>query len=47
MHRKFPRIYRALKRYGFSAAKAVQILLDAKRRDDHALITIMIVCRGK
>ena len=37
MHLKFPRLYALLKRHGHNPAKAVEILLDASRRDRHAL----------
>lgn len=34
--RSFPRTYTALKLYGFSPAKALEIILDAKRGKDYA-----------
>lgn len=32
--------YEALKAYGFSPAKAAEIVLDAKRGDRHAIIVV-------
>jgi hypothetical protein len=34
---RYMRIYRLLKRQGHSPSKAVEILLDAKRGQEHAL----------
>jgi hypothetical protein len=36
LDQQYPRIYAALKAQGHSAAKAVEILLDAKRQVSHA-----------
>lgn len=44
MSYRYPRIYKLLKRTGFSPAKAVEMLLDARRGDKHALDFIR-VCR--
>ena len=33
---KFQRIYDRLKQYGFSPAKAAEIVLDAERKDPYA-----------
>ena len=37
VEQRWPRLYAKLKRLGHDAAKAVEILLDAKRGDKHAL----------
>jgi hypothetical protein len=42
----YPRVYRALKAYGYSAATAVTIILDAKRGHDGALLAIKLA-RGR
>ena len=39
---KYRRTYRMLKAYGFSPAKATEIILDASRHDTHALRVIKI-----
>lgn len=47
---KYPRLYRLLKRQGHTAAKAIEILVDAKRGNDHALAwvrTIFKMRRGR
>lgn len=36
MHEKYPRIYGLLKEAGHSAAKALEIVIDAKRGDRFA-----------
>jgi len=41
----YPQIYRMLKRNGHSPAKAVEILLDAKRGDAYALQWITTLFR--
>lgn len=44
---KYRRIYNALKRYGFSPAKAAEIVLDATRKDAYArkFVGIAVGCR--
>jgi hypothetical protein len=37
LHERYPRLYAAMKRIGYSPAKAVEILLDASRGDAYAL----------
>ncbi len=44
-HRK---TYAALKEYGFSAYKTLEIILDASRGDEHALLlakTVLLIMR--
>lgn len=45
VEQRYPRLYRALKAQGHSAAKAVEILIDARRRDKHALRWCKIIAR--
>lgn len=47
MSERYPRIYAALKAAGHTAAKAVEILFDAKRGNYHALNWVRIVRRIK
>lgn len=44
-HARYARVYRALKRMGFSPAKALEILIDASRSDSHALAFVRIARR--
>jgi hypothetical protein len=34
---QYSRVYRALKKLGFSAAKSLEIIIDSKRRNKYAL----------
>jgi hypothetical protein len=43
MSSRYPRIYAALKRAGFSPAKAVEVLFDAKRGDVSAINWVRLV----
>lgn len=48
MTHRYPRVYKALKSMGFSPHKALDILLDAKRKSSLAMWAIRIahrVCR--
>lgn len=51
LDKRYPRCYRALKRYGFSAAYAVRILLDVKRspadRDAGARIVLRLAVKKR
>ena len=40
---KYSRVYRALKNAGHDAAKAIEIILSAKRRDAHALRWVRMI----
>lgn len=42
---RYPRIYVKLKTAGFSAAKAMEILLSAKRGDPYPMYWVRAVCR--
>ncbi len=42
---KYPRIYSALKKIGFSAFKAVEIIYDAKRGDAFVMVFIRMARR--
>jgi hypothetical protein len=44
---KFKRVYEALKAYGFSAAKAAEILLDARRNSRYARQFVGLACRSR
>jgi hypothetical protein len=39
---RHPRIYAALKAFGFSAFKAAEIMLDAERGDKYALSVVRL-----
>lgn len=43
---KYPKVYESLKLIGFSPAKALEIILDAKRRVPPALMFIRIAHRS-
>lgn len=43
----FPFIYRQLKRFGHTPAKALEIILDAKRGDRFAFLWIKMVYRAR
>lgn len=45
MTQRYPRIYAALKKFGFSAANALTILFDAKRGNDGAMIAVKLAVR--
>jgi hypothetical protein len=47
MNARYPRIYRLLKGAGHDPAKAVELLLDAKRGDEWALIWIRVLRRNR
>ena len=47
MNERYPRIYRLLKDAGHDPAKAVELLLDAKRGDEWALIWIRVLRRNR
>jgi hypothetical protein len=47
MTSKYPRVYRKLKAFGFSPAHALNILIDAKRGHDGALITINLARKAE
>ena len=47
MNERYPRIYRLLKDAGHYPAKAVELLLDAKRGDEWALIWIRVLRRNR
>lgn len=42
-----PRVYALLKRAGHSPFKAAEIILDASRRSEHALIWVRIIFQGR
>ena len=42
---KYPRIYKLLKLAGHSPAKAIEILIEAKRGDLHALKWIKMIVK--
>lgn len=44
---KYPRIYRLLKRQGHSPAKAIEMLIDAKRGDRWAVDWIKAMFKGR
>jgi hypothetical protein len=44
-HGRYPRIYAALKRYGFSPAMAIRIIIDATRADTYAWNVVMLARR--
>jgi len=39
---RYRRVYTALKRFGFSALKALEIVVSAKRRDGYAFAAIRV-----
>jgi hypothetical protein len=41
-HGRYPRVYAALKRYGFSPAMAIRIMIDATRKDSYAWNVVRI-----
>lgn len=45
MHDRYPRVYSALKRQGHDAAKAIEIILEARRGNRHALMWIRAIAR--
>jgi len=47
MDQKYPRAYRALKNAGHSPMKAAEILLDASRGNERALLWIKIIRRWR
>ena len=47
MNERYPRIYRLLKDAGHDPAKAVELLLDAKRGDEWALTWIKMLYRNR
>jgi len=44
---RYPIIYDLLKRAGHSPAKAIEIILDAKRGDAHAMVWIRLIAETK
>lgn len=44
---RYSRVYRLLKRQGFSPAKALEIIIDAKRRDAHALLFVKLAASAR
>lgn len=44
---RYPRVYRSLKRYGFTAFYALRILVEAERGETHALIFCRLVRSAK
>ena len=47
MSERYPLVYRLLKDAGHDPAKAVELLLDAKRGDEWALIWIRVLRRNR
>ena len=45
LQERYPRLYRALVAQGHDPAKAIEILLDAKRGDAHALNWLRVIAR--
>lgn len=45
LHDRYLRVYQALKRQGHDAAKAIEIILDARRGDEYALMWIRAIAR--
>jgi hypothetical protein len=45
MNVKYQRVYRALRTYGFTDYKAIEILIDAKRKDQPALLAVRVAAR--
>lgn len=46
MKRRHMRTYSVLKRYGFSALKSLEIVIDAQRGDEVALAFCRVAYRG-
>lgn len=44
---RFPRVYSLLKRAGFSAGKAIEIIIDARRGDPHALLFVKLTASNR
>lgn len=47
MTSRFPRTYSLLKRLGFSPAKALEIIIDAKRGDAHAILFVKLAVSNR
>lgn len=45
IHNRYPRVYRELKRLGFSASKAIEIIFDAMRGNSYALNWVRVAMR--
>lgn len=43
----YPRIYKALKEFGFSPFYALRILVDAHRRNDKHVIIVIKIAAGR